>query len=124
MSYDALFSTIKIRGLELKNRVLLPGMNTKMVRNKHDVGDDLAAYHAARAAGGCALNILEVAAICPQTHAYFYYGLYTDEDVKSFRKVTEAIHDAGGKAGIQLWHGGFVPEMFLMRATAWRPPIR
>ena len=122
MSYDALFSTIKIRGLELKNRVLLPGMNTKMVRNKHDVGDDLAAYHAARAAGGCALNILEVAAICPQTHAYFYYGLYTDEDVESFRKVTEAIHDAGGKAGIQLWHGGFVPEQFFDESNRLETP--
>ena len=32
MSYDALFSPIKLRGLELKNRVVLPGMNTKMVR--------------------------------------------------------------------------------------------
>ena len=31
MSYDALFSPIKLRGLELKNRVVLPGMNTKMV---------------------------------------------------------------------------------------------
>ena len=27
MSYDALFSPIKLRGLELKNRVVLPGMN-------------------------------------------------------------------------------------------------
>lgn len=29
MSYDALFSPFKIRGLELKNRIVLPGMNTK-----------------------------------------------------------------------------------------------
>ena len=37
MSYDALFSPIKLRGLELKNRVVLPGMNTKMVKDKNDV---------------------------------------------------------------------------------------
>ena len=30
MAFDALFSPIKIRGLELPNRVVLPGMNTKM----------------------------------------------------------------------------------------------
>ena len=59
MSYDALFSPIKLRGLELKNRVVLPGMNTKMVKNKHDIADDLAIYHGVRAAGGCALNIVE-----------------------------------------------------------------
>ena len=63
MSYDALFSPIKLRGLELKNRVVLPGMNTKMVKNKHDVGEDLPAYHAARAAGGCGLNIVELVSI-------------------------------------------------------------
>lgn len=49
MSYDALFSPIKIRGLELKNRVILPGMNTKMVRNKHEIGEDMIAYHVAKA---------------------------------------------------------------------------
>ena len=67
MSYDALFSPIKLRGLELKNRVVLPGMNTKMVKNKHDVADDLAIYHGVRAAGGCALNIVEPACVCPET---------------------------------------------------------
>ena len=35
MSYDALFSPIKLRGLELKNRVVLPGMATKMAKGKH-----------------------------------------------------------------------------------------
>ena len=35
--FDALFSPMKIRGLELKNRVVLPGMITKMVSNKHEI---------------------------------------------------------------------------------------
>lgn len=33
MSYEALFSPFKVRGLELKNRIVLPGMNTKMAKN-------------------------------------------------------------------------------------------
>ena len=78
MSYDALFSPIKLRGLELKNRVVLPGMNTKMVKDKNDVGEDLPAYHAARAAGGCGLNIVELVSICPECHAYLYLGLYNE----------------------------------------------
>ena len=40
MSYEALFSPFKVRGLELKNRIVLPGMNTKMAKNKHDIGED------------------------------------------------------------------------------------
>ena len=72
MSYDALFSPIKLRGLELKNRVILPGMATKMAKGKHDVHEDLPAYHAAIAAGGCALNIVDNASICSECHATNY----------------------------------------------------
>ena len=102
MSYDALFAPIKLRGLELKNRVVLPGMNTKMVKNKHDIADDLAAYHAARAASGCALNIVEPACVCPETHAYLYLGLYTEHHSEELKKVTKAIHDNGGLACVQI----------------------
>lgn len=122
MSYDALFSPIKLRGLELKNRILMPGMNTKMVKNKHGIADDMIAYHAARAAGGCGLNIVELVAICPQVHAYLYFGLYTDEDVQNLRKVTDAIHANGGKAGVQLWHGGFVPQDFFDETNKLETP--
>ena len=122
MSYDALFSPIKLRGLELKNRVLLPGMNTKMVKNKDFVSDDLVAYHAARAAGGCGLNIVELVAVCPQVHAYLYLGLYKDEHIAELRKVTEAIHANGGKAGVQLWHGGFVPQEFFDKTNKLETP--
>lgn len=122
MSYDALFSPIKIRGLELKNRVVLPGMCTKMVRDKHTIPENLVAYHAARAAGGCGLNIFEVSAINPETHAYIYMGLYEESDIAEHRKVTEAIHAAGGKAGIQIWHGGFVPETYFPKGYVCQTP--
>ena len=122
MSYDALFSPIKLRGLELKNRVVLPGMNTKMVKDKHDVGEDLPAYHAARAAGGCGLNIVELVSICPECHAYLYLGLYNEHHRDELRKVTDAIHAAGGKAAVQIWHGGFVPEEFFDKTNKLETP--
>lgn len=122
MSYDALFAPIKLRGLELKNRIVLPGMNTKMVKNKHDIAEDLAAYHAARAAGGCALNIVEPACVCPETHAYLYLGLYTEHHSEELKKVTKAIHDNGGLACVQIWHGGFVPEAFFDKTNKRETP--
>ncbi|MCI7742671.1 MAG: FAD-dependent oxidoreductase [Clostridiales bacterium] len=122
MSYDALFSPIKLRGLELKNRVVLPGMNTKMVKNKHDVADDLAIYHGVRAAGGCALNIVEPACVCPETHAYLYLGLYNEHHRDELKKVTKAIHDNGGLACVQIWHGGFVPEAFFDKTNKRETP--
>ena len=122
MSYDALFSPIKLRGLELKNRVVLPGMNTKMVKDKNDVGEDLPAYHAARAAGGCGLNIVELVSICPECHEYLYLGLYNEHNRDQLRQITTAIHAAGGKAGVQIWHGGFVPEEFFDKTNKLETP--
>lgn len=122
MSYDALFSPIKLRGLELKNRVVLPGMNTKMVKNKNFVAEDLPAYHAARAAGGCGLNIVEIASICPECHAYLYLGLYNEQQRDEIKKIPEAIHANGGKAAVQIWHGGFVPADFFDKTNVLETP--
>lgn len=122
MSYQALFSPFKVRGLELKNRIILPGMNTKMTKNKHDVGDDMIAYHVARAKAGCALNIFECVALCPAPHAYMYMGLYNDHHVEQLKRLTDAVHEAGGKMGIQLWHGGFSPQLFFDETNTLETP--
>lgn len=122
MSYDALFSPFKIRGLELKNRIVLPGMNTKMAVNKHDIGDNMIAYHVARAEAGCALNIFECVAVCPEPHAYMYMGLYNDHHVEQLKKLTDAVHEVGGKMGLQLWHGGFSPQMFFDETNVLETP--
>ena len=51
MQFEKLFSPIKLRGLELKNRVLMPGMDTKLA---HDhIGDEVIAYHVARVRSTC-----------------------------------------------------------------------
>lgn len=122
MSYDALFSPIKLRGLELKNRVVLPGMNTKMAKNKHDVAEDLTGYHGAIAAGGCGLNIVEIATICPECHAYLYLGLYNEHHRDELKKIVDAIHENGGKAAVQIWHGGFVPQEFFDKTNKLETP--
>ena len=122
MSYDALFSPIKLRGLELKNRVVLPGMATKMAKGKHDVAEDLPGYHAAIAAGGCGLNIVEIASICSECHATIYLGLYNEHHREQLKKITKAIHDNGGQAAVQIWHGGFVPEEFFDKTNVVETP--
>ena len=122
MSYEALFSPFKIRGLELKNRIVLPGMNTKMTKNKHNIGEDLIAYHVARAKAGCALNIFECVSICPEPHAYMYMGLYNDHHVEQLKRLTDAVHEVGGKMALQLWHGGFSPQLFFDETNVLETP--
>lgn len=122
MSYDALFSPFKVRGLELKNRIVLPGMNTKLTKNKHDIAEDMIAYHVARAKAGCALNIFECVSICPEPHAYMYMGLYNDHHVEQLKKLNDAVHEAGGRMGVQLWHGGFSPQLFFDETNVLETP--
>ena len=49
MYYSHVFSPIKIRGLEIKNRVVFPAMGTKMLNGDRYVTDQLIDYHVARA---------------------------------------------------------------------------
>ena len=109
--FEHLLSPIKIRGLELKNRIILPAMGTRMASEKGEITDRLIAYHAARAIGGCGLNIVEVAAVHrPSSPAHFVW-ICEDSLIEGHKKLTDAIHENGGKAGIQLWQGGLAVSM-------------
>ena len=61
--YPNLLSAIKIRGLELRNRVVYPAMGTKMATADKFVTEQLINYHLARVQGGSGLNILEVSSV-------------------------------------------------------------
>ena len=66
MSFEKLFSPIKLRELELKNRVVMSAMGTHESSESEDgkgVTDKLIAYHVARAKGGCGLNTVEVSSV-------------------------------------------------------------
>jgi len=122
MAYEALFSPIKIRGLELKNRIVLPGMCTKMTREKTYLDDNMIGYHVAKAKAGCGLNTFEIASVCPEPQAYMYMGLYNDVHVQEFKKLTTAVHEVGGKMSLQLWHGGFTPQQFFDETNKLETP--
>ena len=50
--FEHVFAPIKIREMELKNRIILPAMGTRMADADGFVTEKLVAYHAARAKGG------------------------------------------------------------------------
>lgn len=103
--YDRLFSPITLRGMELKNRVVMPAMGTRMAGEKGEITPRLVAYHAARAAGGCGLNIVEVAAVHTPSAPAHFVSISDDSLIEGHRRLVDAIHQNGGKAGIQLWQG-------------------
>ena len=48
MVFENVFSPIKIRGMEMRNRVIFPAMGTKMAGKGKEVTDQIINYHVAR----------------------------------------------------------------------------
>ena len=109
--FEHVFAPIRIRDMELKNRIILPAMGTRMAEENGAVTDKLIAYHAARANGGCALNIVEVAAVHTPSAPAHFVSISEDHLIEGHKKLTDAIHENGGKAGIQLWQGSIAVSM-------------
>lgn len=111
MKFNQLFTDCNIRGLHLKNRIILPAMGTRMAGEKGEITPRLIAYHKARAKGGCALNIVEVAAVHTPSAPAHFVSISEDDCIEGHKKLTDAIHASGGKAGIQLWQGSIAVGM-------------
>ncbi|WP_242926071.1 alkene reductase [Pontibacter vulgaris] len=101
-----LLKPIKLHDLELKNRVVMAPMTRSRADNPGNVATDLiATYYAQRAGAG--LIISEGSQISEQAIGYINTpGIYTQDQVAGWRKVTNAVHAKGGKIFLQLWHVG------------------
>jgi N-ethylmaleimide reductase len=99
--------------IELANRVVM----APLTRNRATPGTDAprgmnVEYYRQRASAG--LIVSEGSQISRQGQGYVWTpGIYTDEQVAGWRKVTDAVHAAGGRMVIQLWHVGRVSHVSL-----------
>ena len=106
MPNQPLFTPYRMGDLDLPNRILMAPL-TRMRAQPHDhVPTTLQAeYYAQRASAG--LIITEATAISPEGFGWADTpGLWTEEQVRGWRRVTDAVHAAGGRIIAQLWHTG------------------
>jgi 2,4-dienoyl-CoA reductase-like NADH-dependent reductase (Old Yellow Enzyme family)/nucleoside-diphosphate-sugar epimerase len=109
--FPNLFKPFQIRGMTLKNRVVLPAMGTKFVNRDRTVSQRFIDYHVARVKGGSALNITEVASVHSLSAPRGFLSISEDKYIPGLKQLTDAIHAQGGKAGIQLWQGSLAVGM-------------
>ena len=102
----SLFEPTHAGDLQLANRIAMAPLTRN--RSPNAIPTDLVAtYYAQRASAG--LIIAEATAISPQAQGYADVpGLYGTEQLDGWKKVTHAVHAAGGKIVVQLWHVGRV----------------
>ena len=104
--FPHLFSPLAVGGVTLKNRILSSGHDTVMSEHGH-VGDQLVAYHEARAAGGVGLIVVQATAVHP-TAEYTAHSLTASDDdcIPGFRRLAQAVHAHDCRIFGQLFHGG------------------
>ena len=108
MYTQPLFTPYRMGDLDLPNRIVMAPL-TRMRAQSHDhVPTALQAeYYAQRASAG--LIVAEATAISPQGFGWADTpGLWTNEQVRGWRRVTGAVHKAGGRIIAQLWHTGAI----------------
>jgi N-ethylmaleimide reductase len=102
---NALFAPLTIGSLTLPNRLVMAPLTRCRAEAGHVPGPLMAQYYAQRASAGL---IIAEAAMVMEGHSAFWMepGIYSAEQVTGWKLTTAAVHAAGGRIFLQLWHGG------------------
>jgi 2,4-dienoyl-CoA reductase-like NADH-dependent reductase (Old Yellow Enzyme family) len=104
--FPHLFTPLRIGSVTLKNRIVSSGHDTVMAENAV-IGERLIAYHAARAAGGVGLIVLQVSGVHESARYSAHLLMATDDDaVPGYRRLGHAVHAHGCAVFAQLFHPG------------------
>ena len=111
-SVAALFSPLRVGAIEVGNRIVM----APLTRNRAAAGNvpsPLAAtYYTQRASAG--LLIAEATQICPEGQGYIATpGIHSAAQIAGWKAVTAAVHAAGGRIVLQLWHVGRISHTSL-----------
>jgi N-ethylmaleimide reductase len=102
---DTAFSPYRLGDLALANRMVMAPMTRSRAVEGNVPGPLAPTYYAQRASAG--LIVTEATQVSPQGVGYVHTpGIHSDAQVAGWRKVTDAVHAAGGTIFLQLWHVG------------------
>ncbi len=101
-----LFSTLKLRGLELRNRIFVSPMCQYSCED--GMATDWHLVHlGSRAIGGAAIVMTEATAVSPEGRISPYdLGIWSDRQAQALGRIASFIRDHGAAPGIQLAHAG------------------
>ena len=100
-----LFDPIQVGALTLPNRILMAPLTRCRAEAEHVPGGLMAEHYAQHASAGL---IIAEATMAMEGNSAFWTepGIYSDAQVAGWKKTTDAVHAAGGKIFLQIWHGG------------------
>lgn len=109
MKTELLLSPIQIGSLTIRNRFVMPAMESGLTTAEHTFSDASIAYFAKRAEGGFGLQISDYMGVRPDGIGVANeVGLWDDSFIESHKRLTEAVHAKGGVLFAQLHHQGMM----------------
>ena len=104
-----LFDPIQIGDLQLNNRIIMAPLTRCRADEGRVPNALMAEYYVQRASAG--LIISEATAVTPMGVGYpDTPGIWSDEQIRGWSNVTQAVHANGGKIVLQLWHVGRISD--------------
>jgi 2,4-dienoyl-CoA reductase-like NADH-dependent reductase (Old Yellow Enzyme family)/thioredoxin reductase len=125
-SFPHLFSSIRLRKTEIRNRIVSTGHQTYLAAKGGLPGDDFVAYHEARAAGGAGLIVIEAARFHPTGFTDSPELIVASDDcIPGLRRLAESVHRHGARIFGQLSHSGRVTKRMMggLRGVAYAPSV-
>ena len=117
---EALFQPIKLGAIEAKNRILMAPLTRGRAAEPPFVPNDLMALYY-RQRSGAGLIISEATGISREGLGWpSAPGIWSDEQTEAWKPVTQAVHEAGGKIVMQLWHMGRIVHPYFLGG---KPPV-
>lgn len=114
---------IRIGDLELPSRIVMAPMTRSRALPDGAASPSAALYYAQRASAG--LLITEGSQISDSARGYLFTpGIHNAAQITAWRAVTEAVHAAGGRIFLQLWHCGRVSHPFFHNGELPGAPSR
>lgn len=114
------FSPLSLGPLQLKNRFVRAAAFEGMCFGGN-VSDELIAYHRAVAKGGTALTTVAYAAVSVHGRSFTHQLWMRPEILADLRRLTNAVHQEGGKISIQLGHCGDMAKFSTVGQRSWAP---
>lgn len=104
----SLFDPLTLGAVHAANRAFMAPLTRMRATAPGDVPNDLMRdYYVQRAGAG--LVVSEGTQVSPEGKGYMDTpGIHSDEQVAGWRRITDAVHEAGGLMAAQLWHVGRV----------------
>lgn len=121
MTLNTLFSQHKLGALTLPHRIVMAPLTRSRSSQPGDIPNDMnVQYYKQRASA--ALIITEATQISPQGKGYAYTpGIYSNEQIQGWQKITDKVHEQDGLIFMQLWHVGRVSHSSLQPGNF--PPV-